>query len=86
VPPHATLAPFVHTVWVDDPAIIPGIDSPPEPTPPFAFRGTRQGWYPALGLAIEPLMGLVRIEVAYGLREGRWTGSFDVARIFWSVL
>jgi hypothetical protein len=86
VPAHATFATYAHTVWVDDPMILIGIDSPPEPTPPFAFRGTRQGWYPSIGVALEPLMGLVRIDVAYGLREGRWTGAFDIARIFWPVL
>jgi hypothetical protein len=62
------------------------MDTPPEPTPPYVFRGVRQGWYAAVGVGLEPLMGLVRIDVARGLRDGRWTFSFDVSRAFWALL
>jgi hypothetical protein len=86
MPAGAMLAPFVHAVWVDDPMIVPGDNMPPEPTPPYTFRGERQGWYPALGVGLEPLMGLVRLDVARGLRDGRWTFSMDVARTFWALL
>lgn len=78
-PGHATLAPFAHVVWVNDPE--------------WRGRGvggtegsSGQGWYPAVGLAIEPLLEVVRVEVARGLRDGRWTFSLDVSRAFWGVL
>jgi hypothetical protein len=29
---------------------------------------------------------MLRLDVARGLRNGRWTFSLDVAREFWSVL
>jgi hypothetical protein len=86
VPGKATLAPFFHAVWVDAPIIVPGMDTPPEPTPPYVFRGERQGWYTSVGAGFEPLMGLVRLDVARGLRDGRWTFSFDVSRSFWALL
>jgi hypothetical protein len=53
---------------------------------PAVFRGDRQGWYPALGVALEPLLDMVRLDVARGLRDGRWTFSFDMSRAFWGVL
>ncbi|MCU0622911.1 MAG: hypothetical protein MUF53_03490, partial [Gemmatimonadaceae bacterium] len=71
VPGRVTLAPFAHAVWVNDQA-------------PFA--PPRQGWYPALGLGAELFMGLVRVDVARGLRGGGWTLGVDVGRVFWGVL
>ncbi len=71
LPGRATLAPFAHAVWVDD---SPGV------------RGSRQGWYPALGLGLEPFLGMVRFDVARGVRNGRWTFSFDVMRGWWGIL
>ncbi|MBA2688697.1 MAG: hypothetical protein H0U64_11395 [Gemmatimonadaceae bacterium] len=46
----------------------------------------KSGWYPSVGVAILPLFELVRIDVARGLREGRWTFSLDVTRDFWGIL
>lgn len=82
VPGTATLVPFVHAVLVDDPLFASdesGLSASP-------IRGERQGVYPAVGIGLEPLMGLVRLDVARGLRDGRWTFSFDVARALWALL
>jgi len=66
-----TLAPFATAVWIDRSA---------------AFKATRQGWYPALGLGALTVFDVIRFDVARGLREGRWTFSVDIGRDFWSVL
>lgn len=76
VPPRAGLAMFAHTVWVNEPARLSS----------GFIRGDRHGWYPALGIGFSPLLGLVRFDVARGLRDGRWTFSFDLARSFWPIL
>jgi hypothetical protein len=46
----------------------------------------RQGWYPSLGVGFEPFLGMARFDVARGLRDGRWTFSFDVMRGWWGIL
>lgn len=46
----------------------------------------RRGSYPALGLAAIGFFDLVRVDVARGLRDGRWTFSLDVSRELWPVL
>ncbi len=46
----------------------------------------RGGWYPSLGIGTQLLFDLVRVDVARGLRNGRWTFSIDINRSFWSVL
>lgn len=71
VPGRATLAPFVHATYIDG-------------APAFAER--RQGWYPAAGLGAELFMGLVRVDVARGLRGGGWWAGIDVGRVFWGLL
>ena len=72
-PASATLAPYVHTVYVTDGA-------------PFA--GAARGWYPSIGAGLLVLFDLARFDVARGLRRGagRWTFSFDVAPALWRVL
>ena len=70
-PGSITLAPFATAVWVDR--------SP-------AFKAPRQGWYPAIGLGALTVFDVLRVDVARGLRQGRWTFSVDVGRDFWSVL
>lgn len=42
--------------------------------------------YPLVGLGIEPFLQLVRIDVARGLRDGRWRFGVDVSRDFWPIL
>jgi hypothetical protein len=42
--------------------------------------------YPSAGVALMPFFDLVRVQVARGLRNGRWNLNVDVARDFWGVL
>jgi hypothetical protein len=65
-----TLAPFAHVVYVDRAA-------------PFA---PVQGFYPSIGLGSMFFFDLVRVDVARGLRDGRWTFNADVTRLFWPIL
>ena len=66
-----TLAPFATAVWIDRSA---------------AFKASRQGWFPSIGLGALTVFDILRLDVAHGLRDGRWTFSIDVGRDFWSVL
>jgi hypothetical protein len=70
-PATITLAPFATAVWIDRSA---------------AFKQPRQGWYPSVGLGALTVFDILRLDVARGLRNGRWTFSVDVGRDFWSVL
>jgi hypothetical protein len=70
-PATITLAPFATAVWIDRSA---------------AFKPTRQGWYPSAGLGALTVFDVLRLDVARGLRDGRWTFSVDIGRDFWSVL
>jgi hypothetical protein len=49
-------------------------------------RPMKAGWYPSLGVAILSIYDLLRMEVARGLRGGRWTFSVDISRDFWRIL
>ena len=40
----------------------------------------------ALGLGALTVFDVLRLDVARGLRDGRWTFSVDIGRDFWSVL
>ncbi len=66
-----TLAPFATAVWIDRSA---------------AFKAPRQGWYPSVGLGALTVFEVLRLDVARGLRDGRWTFAVDIGRDFWSVL
>lgn len=79
VPGRAVLAPFAHTVWVDDALTETG-------APASFVRASRQGWYPAVGIALEPLLGVMHLEFARGLRDGRWTFAADLSRFYWSIM
>jgi hypothetical protein len=70
-PATITLAPFATTVWIDRSA---------------SFKPARQGWYPAVGLGALTVFDVLRLDVARGLRDGRWAFSVDIGRDFWSVL
>jgi hypothetical protein len=67
----ATLAPYAHAVYV---------------AAPSPFQPHRLGWYPSLGVGGYLFFDLLRLDVARGLRDGRWTFSIDVTRDFWRVL
>lgn len=68
----ATLAPFVQTVYVGGSA-------------PRRGPG-RSGWYPSAGAGVLLFFDLVRLDVARGLRKGRWSFSIDIERQFWGIL
>jgi hypothetical protein len=70
-PGEATLAPFAHVVGVDRVLTAPSATA---------------GLYPAVGVGLLAPFDMLRVDVARGLRNGRWTFSIDVAREFWSVL
>jgi hypothetical protein len=70
-PGEATIAPFAHAIWIG------GVRSSPN---------GRNGAFPSLGVGIASPFELVRMDVARGLRDGRWTFSVDIDRAFWSVL
>jgi hypothetical protein len=44
------------------------------------------GLYPSVGAGFLTPFDLLRLDVARGLRNGRWTFSIDVSRQFWSIL
>lgn len=65
-----TLAPYAALAWIHDPAA----------------SATRDGVYPSVGVGALVLFDLLRVDVARGLRDGRWMVGVDVARAFWSAL
>ncbi len=72
VPGQITLAPYAVVAWTD------GRTSSP--------TGVSRGAYPAVGLAGIGLFNLLRVDVARGLRDGRWLFSMDLTRDFWRIL
>lgn len=44
------------------------------------------GLYPSIGVGALTIFDILRVDVARGLRDGRWTMSIDVNRDFWPVL
>jgi hypothetical protein len=70
-PPSVTIAPFASVVWVNRSA---------------SFRDSRQGFYPSIGIGVLTFFDILRIDVARGLRDGRWTFSLDARRDFWPIL
>jgi hypothetical protein len=72
VPGEATLAPFVQATFARR-ALATDAAHP-------------TGVYPTAGVALQPLFDLLRIQLARGLRDGRWTFDVDIARDFWGIL
>ncbi len=70
-PASMTLAPYVSLVAINGGA--------------SAMR-RGHGLYPSVGLGALTVFELLRIDVARGLRDGRWTMSVDLNRDFWPVL
>lgn len=70
-PARMTLAPYVSLVGINGGA--------------SAIR-RGHGVYPSVGLGALTVFDVLRIDVARGLRAGRWTLSIDVNRDFWPVL
>jgi hypothetical protein len=69
----ATLIPFVAAGWTGG-AILPALGAP--------SRGVR----PVVGLGLAWLHDLLRLDVGYALRAGRFGASLDVTRDFWEIL
>ena len=68
-----TLIPFVAAGWVGGAvAPLPGVPS----------RGVR----PVVGIGLEWLHDLIRVDAGYGLRTGKFGASVDVSRDFWDIL
>jgi hypothetical protein len=76
-----TLAPFASFAWVNKArhARVPR-ESLVLLAPP------RSGWHPSVGIGALTIFDLVRLDVARGLRDGRWTFNVDVSRDLWSIL
>jgi hypothetical protein len=70
-PPHVTLVPFVQVV-----ATASGT----------ADRPTAAGLYPSAGAGLLFFFDLLRVDVARGLRDGRWRLNLDIDRSFWGML
>jgi len=70
-PARATLAPFATILYSGDEA---------------SFTGSSGGWYPAVGVGALLFFDMLRVDVARGLRHGRWTFSLDVTRDLWPIL
>ena len=72
IPGTITLAPFAVIAWTDARTV--------------STRVVPRGVHPAIGLAGIGLFDLLRVDVARGLRNGRWMFSVDVTRDFWRIL
>ncbi|MDQ2931980.1 MAG: hypothetical protein M3Y05_14350 [Gemmatimonadota bacterium] len=70
-PASATLAPFATVLYSAD---------------SLAFARMPAGWYPSVGIGALVLFDIIRVDVARGLRRGRWTFSLDVTRDLWPIL
>ncbi len=44
------------------------------------------GWRPSVGVGALTIFDLLRVDVARGLRDGRWSFNVDVSRDFWRIL
>lgn len=74
-PAKALLAPYFNVAGVSG-------TSPGHP----GAEAVKAGWYPSAGIGLLPMFELVRIDVARGLRRGRWSFSVDVSQDFWKIL
>jgi hypothetical protein len=87
VPGASTLAPFVTMTYVGGAANYVSIGSPgPLGRPrPAAVRQIAAG-YPSVGFGFLTPFDFLRMDVARGLRNGRWSFAIDVSREFWRIL
>jgi len=66
-----TLAPFAQAVWMNS----------------GQRAGTASaGWHPSAGLGILTLFDAIRLDVARGFHDGRWSFAIDFTRDFWRIL
>ncbi len=82
IPGSARLAPYLHGVYTARGR------AGTELGPAGGVGGTAQdaGWYSSVGVGVLSFFDLVRLDVARGLRNGRWTFGVDIGRDFWSIL
>ena len=83
-PGSATLAPYVHLAAVGQ-RTVPrrlGMEGVLLPSPAVNAAGV----YPSVGVGLLTIFDLFRIDLARGLRGGRWMLSVDVAPEFWRIL
>jgi hypothetical protein len=69
----ATLVPFVAAGWTGGARWL-------------ELGRSARGVRPVVGLGIEWLHDLIRVNVGYGLRTSAFGGSFDISRDFWDIL
>ena len=50
------------------------------------FRAPETGWFPSVGVGLIALFDLLRIDVAKGLRDGRWMWNMDISRDLWRIM
>ncbi|MEP7382838.1 MAG: hypothetical protein ABI910_14205 [Gemmatimonadota bacterium] len=83
IPGEARLAPYLHAVYSAR-----GVSGTLRGAGNAAPSGEAYapGWYPSIGLGALSFFDLLRVDVARGLRNGRWTFGLDVSRDFWSIL
>ena len=72
VPGSIMLAPFAVLGWTD--------------ARTTSALTVKKGFHPSVGLAGIWLFDLLRVDVARGLRDGRWLFTVDLTRDFWKVL
>jgi hypothetical protein len=48
--------------------------------------GPTHGWHAAVGLGVLAFFDQLRVDVARGDRNGRWTFSVDLSRALWPIL
>jgi hypothetical protein len=79
-PRRATLAPYVHAVLVGG--------SARDHASAYArpITAAVDGVYPTIGISTVLFYDLLRVDVARGLRDGRWRFGLDVDRSFWGIL
>jgi hypothetical protein len=68
-----TVIPFVAAGWTGG-AAAPGLGA------------STRGFRPVVGLGLEWFHDLLRLDVGYALRTGRFGGAIDVSRDFWDIL
>ncbi len=72
-PASMTLAPYVHASAIGSPVEVAG------------RAGRRGGVYPSVGVGGLFFFDLLRVDVARGLRDGRWMLGMDVSRTLWGI-
>ncbi|HEY8166528.1 MAG TPA: hypothetical protein VIF83_13325 [Gemmatimonadaceae bacterium] len=72
-----TLVPFAQAVCIDD-----------RRTSRVSADSTRleSGCFPSVGIGALSFFDLIRVDIARGLRDGRWSFYVDVGRDFWGIL